>query len=108
MEIYNPDVWVVIYVKDTKKYKLLAGWYGDFWSASTWRLNSGIEEIKDNKDFYEVYGKSGSLYRVRKGTYKFNDETREVYERADNMGMVELLHPDNDWTNLLSKKHLTI
>lgn len=67
---YIPDIWVFveIYNPDTQEiiYKVLAGWYGGFTQANSWRLNSGITEIIEHENYYEVIGGSGSVYYCHK------------------------------------------
>lgn len=61
-----PDKWVIcqIDLPDTEKfYKIFATWPG------YWRLNSGIEKVSDDGDFYVTRGTSGSRYDLGKGCY---------------------------------------
>ena len=60
MNVYQPDLWVVLKIGDM--YKVFGSWYGGYLHGDSWRLNSGIREVKiiDNK--IEFHGYSGSVY----------------------------------------------
>lgn len=74
--MYYPDYWqlVKLYSKqdDAPFYKVFATWRGNFTSGDSWRLNSGITEVKEDDDSFYLYGHSGSCYRVskNKGAYR--------------------------------------
>ena len=44
----------------------MACWYGGFSRGDSWKLSSGIMEIKDAGDFWEVPNHSGSVYMLHK------------------------------------------
>lgn len=79
---YTPDIWVFLEIYDLAsckiKYKLLAGWYGGFTQGSNWRLNSGITEIIEHEEYYEVLGASGSSYTCHKFCEKIGEPTAYV------------------------------
>lgn len=81
---YTPDIWVFveIYNPDTQEiiYKVLAGWYGGFTQANSWRLNSGITEIIEHENYYEVIGGSGSAYYCNKLGEKTGTPTEYVLQ----------------------------
>jgi hypothetical protein len=64
MSNYSPDRWVVLEVTREKDFyrRLFAGWYGGFAEGDSWKLNSGITQIRVQDDLYEVDGASGSTY----------------------------------------------
>ena len=85
---YNPDVWVVLGIanKSTGQvdYKVMAGWYGGFAKADSWRLNSGITSITkepDNDQIYNIQGGSGSTYFCHKNTEKTSMLTHSIIQR---------------------------
>lgn len=85
---YNPDVWVVLCItnKSTGRviYKVMAGWYGGFAKADSWRLNSGITSITkepDNDHIYAIHGGSGSTYFCHKNTEKTSMLTHSIIQR---------------------------
>ena len=69
MSEYNPDSWVIIKVigiEDKDFYKVLAGWSGGYLDGDSWRMNSGIDKIEDDGDYWNFIGQSGSVYRCHK------------------------------------------
>ena len=48
----TPDRWVVLKIfssSDGTFYKVLGSWYGGYTYGQSWRLNSGIQELKKQK-----------------------------------------------------------
>jgi hypothetical protein len=64
MSIYTPDAWVIIKIIKPEEtiYKVLAGWYGGFTGADSWKVNSGITSVTEIDGGYEFDGYSGSTY----------------------------------------------
>lgn len=67
MSTYTPDVWVVLEFDapqlEKPMRKVFAGWYGGFAGSNSWKLNSGITEVRiDDQGHYEFDGYSGSTY----------------------------------------------
>ena len=104
--IYQPDNWVVLKIKPGKGafpiYKVLAGWSGGYLDGDSWRMNSGITEVKQDGDYYEFYGYSGSCYRCHKNTYRLTMATSGVYNQLkEKFGdAVELMPEDTDWMDV--------
>ena len=66
MNEYTPDVWVVLEF-DTPRLttpvrKVFAGWYGGYTGSDSWKLNSGITEVRLVDGWWEFDGYSGSTY----------------------------------------------
>ena len=66
-----PDAWTILKFSGTgisegPMYKVLAGWYGGYLGADSWRLNSGISSVDDDGDCYLFHGHSGSVYQCHK------------------------------------------
>lgn len=80
---YIPDVWVIVRISGSEVpetyYRILAGWYGGFADGDSWRLSSGIENIKETTGSYEVRNASGSSYYLMKGREGFSNLTKSVY-----------------------------
>lgn len=75
MNEYTPDVWVVLEFTTPKEVlrKVFAGWYGGFAGSNSWKLNSGITEVRhDSEGFYEFDGYSGSTYRCHENNYNMS------------------------------------
>tara|TARA_B110000902_G_C14102364_1_gene511165 strand:- start:188 stop:520 length:333 start_codon:yes stop_codon:yes gene_type:complete len=108
-ENYTPDNWVV--VKITKKgetfYKVLAGWSGGYLHGDSWRINSGVTEVKIEDGYYLFFGYSGSVYKCHKDSYTIKMSISGLLanlerQAEDNDDMtVDLLPKDTDWLNLL-------
>jgi hypothetical protein len=86
MSVYTPDVWVIVKfsgnkVPDGELYKVLAGWFGGYNGADSWKLNSGITEISQDDNFYYVDGYSGSTYVCHKDTERTNMMTHGIFQQ---------------------------
>jgi hypothetical protein len=84
MSNYYPDKWVIVkFTTPTETYyKCLGGWFGGFAWGDSWRMNSGIDYIKETDDSYEVYGHSGSMYdcvKVREGMSFYMESVYNSY-----------------------------
>jgi hypothetical protein len=109
MSEYNPDNWVVLKVKEGKGtfpfYEVLAGWSGGYLSGDSWRINSGVTEVKDAGDYYEFYGESGSCYRCHKEGYGLRMNNAGVYKdlclQQEFDGQIILMPEDTDWSILV-------
>lgn len=72
MNIHNPDSWVIIKMIGLEPngpdyfYKVLAGWSGGYLDGDSWRMNSGIDKIVDDGEYWNFVGASGSVYRCHK------------------------------------------
>jgi len=108
--MHNPDSRVVLKIKEGKGtfpfYKVLGGWSGGYLQGDSWRLNSGITKVKEDGDYYEFYGESGSCYRCHKEQYQLRMSTVGIYNQmVDNQqfdGQVQLMAEDTDWSTLLN------
>ena len=68
MSDYVPDRWVILEMTVGLRttHKVFGGWYGGYTTGDSWRMNSGIKEIIDNGDCYDIIGYSGSVYKCEK------------------------------------------
>lgn len=82
MSEYLPDRWVVLeFTKgDATIRKLFGGWYGGYTGSDSWKLNSGITNIRIDGDKYEFDGYSGSTYICHKGAHGMNGYQFQVFE----------------------------
>jgi hypothetical protein len=82
MSEYTPDRWVMLEFtgKDGEPLrKIFAGWYGGFTQGDSWRLNSGVTDIRiDNKVNYEFDGYSGSTYYCHADDYGMSGYMAQV------------------------------
>ena len=109
MSEYLPDNWVVLKIMQPDQdtlYKVLGGWSGGYLDGDSWRLNSGVTKVKEDGDYYEFYGESGSCYRCHKEQYQLRMSTVGIYNQmVDNQqfdGQVQLMAEDTDWSTLLN------
>ena len=82
MSAYTPDLWVVVEINSPehgKIRKVLGSWYGGFAGSDEWRMNSGIEEVIDQGDYYDIVGYSGSIYKCYKNRVGWSAYTNRVY-----------------------------
>lgn len=81
MSDYTPDKWVIMRITSSDNppiNKAVGSWYGNFTGGNSWRMNSGIQKITEDEDFYLVHGYSGSIYRCRKGCQGMSAYTEMV------------------------------
>lgn len=68
MSINSPDYWQVIRISSPEEgpiYKVFATWVGGYTKGESWKLNSGITEVRFVEPPYiEFVGWSGSVYNV--------------------------------------------
>ena len=104
MTEYHPDSWVVLRMthKDQIIYKVLGGWSSSYLNGSSWRLNSGIERVEQDGDYYKFYGSSGSVYKCHKESYGLRMSTVDTYTNMKKTfpDQVEKL-PDCDWMQMV-------
>ena len=82
MNIYTPDVWEVLEFYSPEygiTEKVLAGWYGGWAGAESWKLNSGITKTEIVGDWIEFTGYTGSIYRCHKNSRKMSGYTMSIY-----------------------------
>jgi len=98
-----PDTWVMIKI-DTDKgypyYKIFASWSGGYTTGDSWRMNSGVESVTEDDDYYYFKGLSGSVYQCRKTGYGIRNAygagvLHSIIERAD--GRAEVVNEDTDF-----------
>ena len=78
---YNPDLWEIVKITSPKGdyYRVLGSWYGGFAGSNSWRMSSGITEIIDHDNHYEVLNESGSTYICRKHDRGMSGYTTSIY-----------------------------
>ena len=103
-----PEKWVIVKIKDKSQvyYKVFASWTGGYLEGSSWRLNSGIQDIYLEDDSYRISGWSGSHYICNKTSYGIaTNYNREILNTmivtAEKHGVImEILPEDADFLNL--------
>lgn len=83
MSEYTPDCWVIVEFSGTKVPKtyrrILAGWYGGYAGSNSWKLSSGIEDMIDRGDHWEIPNHSGSVYHCYKAVERFSMLTGGIF-----------------------------
>ena len=77
--------------------KLFATKAGGYLDGDSWRLNSGIVEVRDQDDYRYFVGESGSVYECRKGSYGIAGGSNHYvldYLLARSEGKIEVLLED--------------
>lgn len=70
MNVYIPDRWMLIKITGTDPhYRVFGSWFGGYLGSDSWRMNSGINDVIEEEDFYIFKGYSGSEYRCYKQAY---------------------------------------
>lgn len=107
------DKWVILKItlsdSETPIFKVFASFYGGYLGSDSWRMNSGIVDVKETETGFDFYGQSGSCYSCSKhdaayGTsgysqYILNDMVNRANESG--MGTIEVLPFDTNWNDLL-------
>lgn len=109
MSIYNPDYWQVIRIDSPEEgriYKVFATWVGGYTQGDSWKLNSGITEVRFNKPPYiEFVGWSGSIYNVVNYEQCYRTTAWTGSLLADMIKKapceIQILPFDTDWKQLL-------
>lgn len=68
---YTPDRWIIVELTSTAgtMRKILSAWYGGYLGSDSWRLSSGITEVIDHDEYFEIHNFSGSIYTCYKSAY---------------------------------------
>jgi hypothetical protein len=82
MSEYTPDRWTMLEItgKGSEPIrKIFAGWYGGYLGSDSWKLNSGVTNIRiDDSGHYEFDGQSGSTYYCHTNTYGMSGYMSQV------------------------------
>ena len=100
MSIHTPDKWIVVKVIEMggePVHKVFAGWYGGYCDSDSWKLSSGITDIKENDDYFEFHNVSGSVYKCLRSAYGMNGIMHRNYEywdafcKSEGVGSIEIV-----------------
>lgn len=88
MSNYTPDRWVLTtmtYPGGEVADRVFAGWYGGYCGSDSWKLSSGVTELKDMGEYFEATNISGSVYKLYKsaeGMSGYMTQMWETFQRA--------------------------
>lgn len=80
---YTPDGWAFLKIQVEgcdPIVKVFGSWSGGYLDGDSWRLNSGIIDVKENEDEYVVSGYSGSQYILHKTNNHMSSYNKGVLE----------------------------
>jgi len=99
----TPEKWVILKLSNNY-YKVFGTWSGDYLNGDRWKLNSGIEKVEQDADFYYFIGFSGSCYKCHKKSYGTATSyglgmLNKIIE--DSNSQIELVEDEDidDWSN---------
>ena len=99
----TPDRWVIVKLPDNY-YKVFGTWAGGYLDGDRWKLNSGIEKVQQDENFYYFIGFSGSCYKCHKKAYGMATSfglgiLNEIIKQGN--GQIELMNDVDDWADVL-------
>lgn len=100
---YTCDNWVVIKFKGKDPhYRVLVGTSGGYLDGDSWRMNSGIVRVEEDKDYFYFYGYSGSSYVCRKTAYCLRRNNAHIWSQLQELhgDKVEMMPEETDWMNM--------
>jgi hypothetical protein len=95
----SPERWVILKLPNNY-YKVFATWVGGYLDGDIWKLNSGINKVEQDEDFYYFIGFSGSCYKCHKNGYGTAtsyglDVLNKLIEQGQ--GKIEIMEDMDDW-----------
>lgn len=108
-KMHVPDNWIIIKLESPSEtlYKVFSTWRGGFSIGDRWRLNSGIEKVEEDGDYYNFIGYSGSVYRCNKHNYGTSNYTGSVIANAIKQDekentIITIINSDTNFLELLN------
>ena len=101
--MYSPDFWCILKIEgDDPHYRVFGSWASSYLYGSSWRMNSGIIRIEENKEdnTYLFYGSSGSCYQCGKNGYGCHYGSHSDLNQYLTDDRISLMEEDNDWMNM--------
>jgi hypothetical protein len=99
----TPKRWVIVKLPNDY-YKVFGTWSGGYLDGDRWKLNSGIEKVEQDENFYYFIGFSGSCYKCHKKRYGIATSyglgvLNKIIEQGK--GQIELMENVDDWVNVV-------
>jgi hypothetical protein len=103
----TPEKWVILKILDSD-YKVFGTWSGGYLDSDRWKLNSGIDKVEQDEDFYHFIGFSGSCYKCYKKAYGTATSyglgvLNKLIEQSQ--GKIELMDDVDDWEKVILHKN---
>lgn len=100
----TPENWVILKIEGNETYyRVFGGWRGGYLYGDRWKMNSGIVNIEQDKDYYYFEGHSGSCYKCHKNSYdEFSSYVKGVLDNIIEKSPIniEILDKETDFINL--------
>lgn len=103
----TPERWVILKLPN-EVYKVFGVWTGGYLTSDRWKLNSGVEKVEQDDDFYYFIGFSGSCYKCQKSKYGISSS---YYGKGilshillQSEGKIKLMKDKEDWTKIWNIK----
>lgn len=98
-----PERWVILKLPNNY-YKVFGTWPGGYLDGDRWKLNSGIEKVEQDDDYYYFIGFSGSCYKCHKMGYGTSTSyglgiLNKIIEQGN--GQIELMEDCENWSNVV-------
>ena len=99
----TPERWVILKLPNNY-YKVFGTWAGGYLDGDRWKLNSGIEKIEQDDDYYYFIGFSGSCYKCHKKGYGISTSygllvLNKIIEQGNSQ--IELMEDCDDWSTVV-------
>jgi hypothetical protein len=99
----TPERWVILKLPNNF-YKVFGTWAGGYLDGDRWKLNSGIQKVEQDDDYYYFTGFTGSCYKCHKKGYGVATSyglgvLNKIIERGS--GQIELMEDICDWSNMV-------
>jgi len=98
-----PHRWVILKLPNNL-YKVFGTWSGGYLDGDRWKLNSGIQKVEQDNNFYYFFGYSGSCYKCHKNGYGINSSygTGILNKMTEQLnGQIKVLEDRDDWSDII-------
>ena len=100
----KPERWVIVWIGDSD-YKVYGTWAGGYLGSDRWKINSGIEGVEEDEDYYYFLGYSGSCYKCdKKGYGVVTSYGVGVLDKMKENGVV--VEEDRDWIDFFKEVNI--
>jgi hypothetical protein len=108
----TPDKWVIVKIpyEGDYIYKVFATWAGGYTDGDRWKMNSGINKVEQDEEYFYFFGYSGSCYKCHKKGYGFMTSYGSgildgMIKRASEAGVdIEIMPETKNWMGLVADR----